>query len=316
MTYRNQLAGFTAILFATDAAAASGAVAAKPVVKTVIEDMDSRRIFTNVAETEAYLNMCAETFSDFADIPFAAPGVSAEGEFDSKVYTPDMAIMVAVLRKVAKGSIPGGVKAIVVTPVPTLTGLLANDSGKDWVAKIIQKELNHVAVRALREAEDVSTVVDQMPTTQEAYISSAREGGGIVETFNELFKPIKATLAAKVPVWAKANLPKNELKRAMESKAYADEYYPSLEAARPNAPDGLFVVALGLGITVSKLKGLDPTIFQRWLDTRNAKAFTPAETEDEDFDMAGLTDSLLAEDKPAAAATTEAPATVGTAATT
>jgi hypothetical protein len=218
--------------------------------------------------------------------------------------------MVATLRKVK-----GGIKAIVVTPVPSLSGLMANETGSAWVERIIQKELNHVAVRALREAEDVSTVVDQMPTTLEAYISTARDsGGGILETFNELFKPIKAVIGVKSPVWAKANLPKNELKKAMESKAYAEEYYPALEAGRGPIPDGLFVLALNLGISAAKQKGLDPTIFQRWLDTRNAKAFTAAEEADEDFDLSGLTDSLIAEDKskadePAAEPAKEEPAT-------
>lgn len=236
-------------------------------------------------------------FSDFANIPLAARGIDSEGDFDPAVYKDGMAVMVATLRRTAKPGSPGGIKAIVVTPVPTLEGLLALDTGKLWVERIIQKELNHVAVRALREAEDVSTVVDQMPDTLEAYISTARDsGGGILETFNELFKLIKSTLGAKIAVWNKANLPKNELKRAMESKAYAEEYYPALEAARGPATEGLFVLALNLGISAAKQKGLDPTIFQRWLDTRNAKAFTAQETEDDDFDMEGLTDSLIAED--------------------
>jgi hypothetical protein len=272
--------------------------------KTVGDDMAARRIFANPEEAANYLNQCGESFSDFANIPLAAPGIDEEGNFDSAVYVDGMVPMVATLKNQKTG-----VKAIVVAPIPTLDFLLSDDAGRQWVEKIIQKELNHVAVRPLRDAEDISTVVDQMPTTRDAYISSAREGGsGILETFNELYKLINSTLAGKVPVWSKARLIKGELKKAMESAGYAAEYYPALEN-RGEGKDSLFVVALNLGINAAKKKGMDPTIFERWLATRDAKKFSAQDQDDaDDFDVDSLTDSLMEAKEDEAPAGEEQPA--------
>lgn len=273
--------------------------------KTVSEDMDARRVFPNITAATEYLSACSESISDFNAIVeaggLAAPGMDENGQFDSAIYTPETAVMVSLLRNQRK------VKAIVVAPIPTLEQLMANEAGQSWVDRIILKELNHVAVRHLREAEDVSTVTDQMPTTLEAYVTSQREGGGIQETFDELYKLINSTLAAKLPVWSKARFIKSELKKALQSKGYASEYYPALEDYKG---ESLFVVALNLGISAAKRKGLDPTIFERWAATRDAKAFSPTDTEEEDdLDLDSLTESLMSEDaKPAAETTpTEAP---------
>lgn len=206
--------------------------------KTVADDMDARRIFDNVEKATEYLNACASLFSDFADTPLAAPGLTDSGDFDPEVYTDGVQVMVGTLRKAKEG-----VKCIYIAPVPTLAALMADSAGTDWVQRIIHKELSHVAVRALREAEDISTVVDQMPTTRDAYISSARDGGGgIMEAFNELYKSVSATMASKVAVWGKFKLTKQELKRAFESKGYAEEFYPALQNRGEGKPS-LFVVA-------------------------------------------------------------------------
>jgi hypothetical protein len=219
--------------------------------------------------------------------------------------------MVSVLRKQGKG-----VKAIVVAPVPKIDVLLDSPAGKSWVEKILHKELNHVAVRHLRDAEDVKNFVDQMPTTVEGYITSERGTGGIIETFNELYKGIDTALSAKLPVWAKARFIKSELKKALESKGYAAEFYPTLEDYKGQS---LFDAALDIGINAARRKGLDPTIFERWKATRATKAFTADEDEDEEeLNLESLTDALLAEgaDKPATAvepaATGDAGADAGT----
>lgn len=278
--------------------AAATAAAAKP--KTVAEDMAPRRIFPNIAEAVAYLKATATAIPDFKEQTIAAPKMDENGNFDSATYGEGVAVMVALLRNRQK------VKAIVVAPIPTLDQLLANEAGKAWVDRIIAKELNHVAVRHLREAEDVTTVVDQIPTTMDAYITSQRDGGGgIMETFDELYKLINATLSAKLPVWNKARFIKSELKKSLESKGYASEYSPQLEDYKG---ESLFVTALNLGINAAKRKGLDPTIFERWLATRDAKAFVPGETDDDDeLDLDSLTDSLLADAAKADEPTTPAP---------
>lgn len=274
--------------------------------KTVAENMSARRVFESVEAMTEYLQATAASIPDFNSIVeaggLAAVGMDEEGNFDPAIYGEGMEPMVAVLRKQGKG-----VKAIVVAPIPTLDSLLSDDAGRDWVQRIIHKELNHVAVRHLRDSEDVSSVVDQMPTTREGYITSSREaGGGIMETFDELHKQINATLSAKFTPWQKQRLIKTELRKALESKGYALEYYPSLEDYKG---ESLFALALKLGISAAKRKGLDPTIFERWAATRDAKVFTPGEQDEDDFDLDSLTDSLLesGEEAAAEAAPVEAP---------
>lgn len=279
----------------TESTAATPAAAAKE--KTVGEDMASRRIFGTIAAATEYLTASGQAFADFAETPIAAPGMDEEGNFDAAIYSDDKDVMVSVLRAGRK------VKAIVVAPIPRVSALLESDEGKKWMEKIIHKELNHVAVRHLRDAEDVSTVVDQIPTTLDAYIIGREGGGGLLETYDELYKQVNATLAAKLPVWSKARFTKGELKKALESKGYASEYYPAVEDYKGKS---LFETALELGVAAAKRKGLDPTIFERWRDTRNAKTFNPAEDEDEeDLGTDALLGALLDSDKKDEAPATE-----------
>lgn len=268
-------------------------------VKTVAEDMAGRRIFGTPAEAQQYLEALGESVSDFGEQTFAMVGVGSDEDgnavWDESIYTDSTDVMVAKLTNAGK------VKAIVVAPVPTIESILADEAGLSWATKILHKELNHVAVRALRTAEDVATVIDQMPTDLSGYISSGRDStGGIMEAFNELYKSINSTLAKMVPAWSRARLTKPELKKALESKGYAAEYYPALEDYKGKS---LFEAALGLGAKAAERKGLDPAIFNRWAETRDQKAFTPGETEEDDFDLENvdaLTDALLAEDAPEA----------------
>jgi len=271
-----------------------------PAAKTVAESMPARRVFATPEAAAAYLTESGGIYADFGAIPLAAPGIDEEGNFDPAVFTDSTEVMVAKLRRQgtadqkAKGLKPG-ISAIVVGAVPTLDSLMADPAGRVWVQAIIHKELNHVLVRPLRDAANVSTVIDEMPTTMAGFITSGREsGGGIMEAFNDLYKSVNEFLASKVPVWkrAKPSLIKSEFKRCLESSAYALEYFPALED-RGEGKDSLFVMALGLFVNKATKEGKDTAIFDRWLATRNEKAFDAEEVEDEDFDLESLTESLL-----------------------
>lgn len=263
--------------------------------KTVADDMRARVVLPTPEEATAYLTKCGTELSDFGDMVLAAPGLDMEtGEFNPDVYTPEMEILVTKLTRQKTAKNPNaGVKAIVVAPIPTLDALLSSDSGRAFVQAIIHKELNHRAVRVLRDADDVSTMISEMPTTISGYIESSRGDAGIMEAFNEIYKKLNAALSAKLPVWSKARLIKSELKKALESKGYAAEYYPALEDYKGQS---LFVVALDLAVSFAKRSGIDPTIFERWKETRDAKPFDAAPDEDDDdFDLDSLTDAMDAE---------------------
>ena len=311
-------------------AGAGGAAAATPAPteaakpKTTLEGMTGYRTFPNTDEATAYLTKCNGDYTDFAAQHFAMVGVDSEGAFKPDVYTPDMRVRVAVLRNVPR-TVNGKreattIKAVVVTPVPTIPSLLGIDSDtweivKDspamaFVVKTLDKELNHIAVRPLRDAENIETAMEQVPTTLAGFIESNRDTGGIQETFNELYKTINDTLAKQVPLWSKARLIKAELKKAMESKAYAIEYYPALEDRGEDGngkpKDSLFVLALQFGIKLAKSKGMDSAIFDKWLASRDAQVLkASADEEDDDISL----DDLVADlGEPAAEPEEQAPA--------
>jgi len=287
--------------------------------KTVAADMPQRRTFPTPDEAEAYLGASSERYADFAEQTFAARSLvtvtddegNETGVLDREVYEqPGFETMVSLLRKRGKA---GEVKAIVVAPVPTLElllfgngdaptapdGQLPDTPGVAFVRGIVHKELNHRAVKPLRDAEDVSTVLDQIPTTVDGYISSGRESGGLMEPFDELYADAIKVLAKKVPAFAKRRFTKPEFRKACESKGYALATYREIEEAGVNG--SLFERALHMMKGAAQRKGMGTEIFDRWLATRESRAYDETTDEAEvELDLDDLTESMLADDaKPA-----------------
>lgn len=282
----------------TTTVAPAAAIAKAPEPKNVRDDMDSRRILPNAEEATAYLAKCMADFADFNSYPVAAPGLSVNAEtnalvFDPEVYSDGTAIMVSVLtQRAEEEGARSSVKAIVIAPVPTFSAILANPEGAAWMQRIVEKELNHVAVRQLRKAEDIAEAVDSMPKTLTDYISSDRGTGGILQAYEELWRPIKNNMGKLSRSWKLMNLSKKELRRALESSAYASEYYPTLEESKQGS---LFVFALNGLIDHAKKNGFDPTIFERWLSGRNEKVIdAKAEDDEEEFSLDDLTSAMAA----------------------
>lgn len=286
--------------------------------KTVRDDMDSRRVLPNVAEAAAYITKCASDFTDFTGYPVAAPGVSVSAEgalvFDPAVYTDSMGIMVSVLTQRGDGPNQSTVKAIVIAPVPTFDSILADAGGKAWAERIIAKELNHVAVRGLRKADNIANEVPEMPTTLADYITSDRQASGILAAFEELWRPIKNNMAKLSRPWRLANFSKKELRRCFESAGYASEYYPTVEETKQGS---LFVLALNGLVKTARESGLDPTWFERCLATRDEATIDVKDDDEEDeISIDALSAAMAAPtEEPTPAPATppvEAPAQVAT----
>ena len=273
--------------------------------KTVIDDMDQRRLFDSTDEATAYIQKCQEEFSDFGSYPVAAVGLTEDGDFDPEVYTDDMRVCVSVLTKRGDGPNSTTVHCLVIFPAPKLSAIiglpegveLENAAGTDWLVGIVEKELNHVAVRQLRKAEnaqEIAEAVESMPTTVADYITSGREStSGILETFNQLWQVIKKGMGQKSKPFALANLSKKELRKAMESASYAATVYPQLETRqnKKGEPESLFVLAATFGQMLAKQESLDTTIFDRMLSQRDEKEIDVAEDEEE-FDLEAMAASL------------------------
>lgn len=302
----------------TDVATTAPAADAAKVL-TVIDNMDSRRLFDTTDEALAYLEKCQADFADFAGYPVAAVGLTEEG-FDPAIYDETMRVAVAVLTKRGDGPNSTTVHAIVIYPAPKLFAILGladdtqigNSAGLDWLTGIMEKELNHVAVRNLRKAEDaqgIADAIETMPTTVADYITSGRESGsGVIETYNTLWQIIKKGIGQKVKQFALRNLSKKELRKAMESASYAATVYGDLEKRRnkKGEEESAFVKAAELGQLLAKANSLDSTIFDRMLANRDETVIDVADDED-DFDIEAMAASLIKTDD-APAAETEAPA--------
>jgi hypothetical protein len=279
---------------ANKTAAAAGAKAPSIVA------MESRRIFDSTDAAIEYLTGLGAKYHDFGRVPFVGTGIGEDGNFDPAVYVNGMRVMVSKLTN--KGSKEKGtettMKAIVVAPVPSLELLMSTEGGPDFVNRVLATELNHIAVRQLRNADDVSTEIGSVPTTVDGYINTGNgEGASLLDAYNALWQNLNKALAAKIPAWARARFTKQELKKALESAAYAREIYSALED-RPAKADGtsgsLFVAALVMLTSAAKRDALDSTLFERWATNRDAAMFDPASETEIDFDMDELAASLLA----------------------
>lgn len=283
---------------------ANQTAAAPAKVKTVLDDMDARRILPTKESASAYILDCMTTFNDIANYPVVSPvdakreggavagfGQDADGNFtfDPEIFPDSMRIMVAVLTTRGEGTGSSKVKAIVVSPVPTLEEILADAKGLEWLNARVDTELNRAAVRVLRDSKDQIvdlndiSVLDQMPKSLADYVSSSRVGTStLLEAFEEFWKPVKTALGKLSKSWKLANLPKREFKNAMSSAAYASQYYPTLEDAALGAGKrgSLFVIALTAFKSEANKAGKDSSIFDQWLNTRDS--YTIAEGSDDD----------------------------------
>lgn len=272
-----------------------------PKVRTVIDDMDNRRLFDSPEDAATYIAKCQTEFTDFNSYPVAAVGLTDEGDFDPEIYNDSMRIAISVLTQRGEGAGSSTVKAIVIYPSPKLETVLESATGRDWLTAIMEKELNHVAVRQLRKAENADEIADAiqtMPTTLDGYTTSGREStGGILQTYNELWQLIKKAIGAKSTPFRLANLSKKELRKGMESSAYALAIYPKLEDRenKKGERESLFEVAANYGLVLAKAKGLDPTIFERMISQRDEKVIEATDDEDEgEFDLEAMAAQLIA----------------------
>lgn len=298
-----------------EAPATTEATTAESKAKTVLENMDSRRVFNTTEEAGSYIAKCMEDFADFGNYEVVFAGCirddDGNADFNPEVYTDEMAI--AICKLTEKGNAKEGkestVKAICIYPTPKLEYLLQSESGKQWVESIVEKEANLVAMRQPRKAADKDELHDAeeaMPTTPEDYWTSGRDtASSAVATYNEIWKRIKAAIGKKVKAFGNANLSKKELRRGMESSSYAAATYPILENRTNKAgqPESAFVGAATYGMLLAKKEGLDPSLFEKMLATRNEREIEVNEDEDDLLDFEAMAAEI--ETAPAGEVTTE-----------
>lgn len=256
-----------------------------------VADIDSRRTFKTVDEALAYIGEIGE-YVGFGDLQQAIVGAVADDDgnvtLDPAIYDDSMEIAVAIVSEKVAGAKMKPI-ALAVYPTPSTDAVLATDEGKAWIAKLVEKEANLVAMRALRKSDNIEESAAAMPTTIASYITPSREAAtGILATYEAVWKDIKQLMAKKSRAWAIANFSKKELRRALESASYASGTYPKVE--KGGGESSLFVFAIGLGQLLAKKADLDPAFFDNALAKRNEHVIN---IDDEDGEL--TLDDLLAE---------------------
>lgn len=256
-----------------------------------VADIDSRKTFTSVDDALAYIGEIGE-YVGFGDLQQAIVGAVADADgnvtLDPAIYTDEMEIAVAVVSEKVAGTKMKPI-ALAVYPTPAADAVLASDEGKAWVAKLIEKESNLVAMRALRKSDNIEESASAMPTTIASYITPSREAAtGVLATYEAVWKDVKALMAKKSRAWSIANFSKKELRRAIESASYASGTYPKVE--KGGGESSLFVFAAGLGKLLATKAGLDTAFFDNAIAKRNEHVIN---IDDEDGEL--TLDDLLAE---------------------
>lgn len=262
-----------------------------------VADIDSRKTFESVDAALAYIGEIGD-YTGFADLQQAIVGAIADDDgnvtLDPAIYDESMQVAVAIVSEKVAGAKMKPI-ALAVYPTPAPDAVLALDEGKAWVAKLIEKEANLVAMRALRKSDNIEESASAMPTTIASYITPSREAAtGILATYEAVWKDIKQLMAKKSRAWAIANFSKKELRRALESASYASGTYPKVE--KGGGDSSLFVFAIGLGKLLAQKAELDPAFFDNALAKRNEHVIN---IDDEDGEL--TLDDLLAEAEEAKA---------------
>lgn len=256
-----------------------------------VADIDSRKTFATVDLALAYIGEIGD-YTGFADLQQAIVGAVQDDDgkvtLDPAIYDESMEVAVAIVSEKVAGAKMKPI-ALAVYPTPSPDAVLSSDEGKAWVAKLIEKEANLVAMRALRKSDNIEESAAAMPTTIASYITPSREAAtGILATYEAVWKDIKSLMGKKSRAWAIANFSKKELRRSLESASYASGTYPKVE--KGGGESSLFVFAIGLGQLLAKKAELDPAFFDNALAKRNEHVIN---IDDEDGEL--TLDDLLAE---------------------
>lgn len=267
-----------------------------------LEDAPQRVIFPSLDDSLEYVGKLSELIAG-SDVQLSIYSLTIDENGDA-APNPDQAwpqgadgkpheAMVAKLNRQEgpQGDRRNVTKAIIVHPVPTLDQLLADDSGREMVESVIEKELNHRTFRPIRTADNIKAMLAEMPVSIEQFTTSSREStGGLLATFNELYKGILDFMRTKLDRVRRARLTKEELRKCLENAAYATHYYAPLEEA------GDFETFLAAMNSIAERESMDTTLIAQWAAERKNQSFDADDEDGDTLDVADLMAGLTGDD--------------------
>lgn len=257
-----------------------------------------RIILSNLDDAIAKFSAISEATDSFFGLASGIKGYDDEtGEVDSSIYEgQDVVIQLVGSRvKPATKDEKGidGVKAVVVFPIPTLDGFLADDKGKAWLDKIRVKEATHVAFRNVRDVDTTREFINgvkAMPVGVEGYLAEyVRSAGQETSTFDALWNGLRLSLKKSMPDFAKLLPQKPELIKAIRSAAYANsqpELAPLEEIGAFVALATMIIEAAGMNVTKDNEPAPLPTdAIESWLAERDTLVLEAAKAPEKDFSL-------------------------------
>lgn len=291
-------------------AATLSAITDEAKVTSIKKAMPSRKVYATIADAVTALQKAGLStrdpvpagspegteMPDFFGLPIGVVGQdTTTGEVDSAVYEGMNAVLgyVAAKGDEAKGR-ESGIKAIVIYPIPTLDAFIADAKGKEWLAKVMEKEVGLVVYRNFRDnatIDEFNAGVAKTPKGIDELVAEHTRGGAGLDTdaFDATWPGLRLFLKKEQPLLSKALPAKAEVIKAIRSKSYATTEYAKLEAA------GVFVKLAQTCIKAAESnladdkktpQPIDASAIQSWIDNRDSVNITKATKEAVDVDAA------------------------------
>lgn len=157
---------------------------------------------------------------------------------DGNPYFPeDSLIVVAKFREKVKNG-PSLDRALIVTYAPTFEQFMASEVGEAWVRDQVSTGINRRLFQRYTAASKPDKgltheqIMEALPTTVDEYATSSRSAGTRVDlgAYSTL-RPLVLDKMNQNAAIKRYNFNSELLRKAMQSKAFAETMYPELEAA-------------------------------------------------------------------------------------
>lgn len=252
---------------------------------------DGSRAVVLLTELEAKAAKIAKVIGD--SIPMLFAGGSAEAVANAGTESVIIGL-VAQQRKESEGKAAETFyTAVLVTPLFSVATLLADEGGKAWLEKIVEKESAHVSFRPIRnseEGESLEGYAERVPVTLSDLVTAAARDKIDTEALEVLwpyFRLSIQTMAKNKDASAAATLaflPGAKaiptVSKALRSKDWAVRNTPDLEKAGFWAQAGRVMLEVAKGPVPNPSKPedrieVDASVIAQWLDGRDATIIEP-----------------------------------------
>lgn len=187
------------------------------------------------------------------------------------------------------GKKANGARGFAVYPLHPIDAIRGDESGEDWLWKVVEKESSHVALRGLRNVasglgtDALSDAAKGMPLTVADYVEESTRESLDTSAFDGIWKQFRKMLAESPATAALVSrLPsKADVLKAIRSEAYAKAEYEDLEAMGAFRFIGENMAAIVDAMRAAAVANgdefeYDSSEIRGWLTNRATKVFATA----------------------------------------